>query len=400
MLISHAGPRTVRAAADLARDAADRARGTANRLGVRRADVVPTVITAAVQLGAASATTLAHQADPWSPWGVALMLSGPAGLLVRRRHPVPVLGVALAAAWLYWLLGYGRGPLFPSLVLALVGAVMSGHRLAAGFALAAGYTGFLWAGPLLGRGPWPPASGVAALAAWLLVLYGTGEVLRLRRTRAAELARVREADARRRVSEERLRIARELHDVVAHHISLINVQAAANLHRKQRSAEAAYAALAIIKQVSQDTLVELRALLGALRDTDQSAPRAPEPGLDRLGGLVASSAAGGVTVLTTVVGEPCEVPAAIDLAAYRIVQEALTNVTRHAGTDRAHVLVEYTDRGVTVQVDDAGRARAPVVAGTGITGMTERAAALGGTLRAAPRQGGGFRVQAWLPRGA
>jgi signal transduction histidine kinase len=240
---------------------------------------------------------------------------------------------------------------------------------------------------------------VLALGAWLLVLYGAGEAIRARRLRVSERARVRDAESRQRASEERLSIARELHDVLAHNISVINVQAGTALHRAQRNEQRAYEALGLIKQVSQDTLVELRSLLATLRDVDDAAPRGPAPTLARLDDLVASAAAAGVSAQIERQGQARDLPASVDVAAYRIVQEALTNVVRHAGTDHAEVRLEYGDTDLVVQVDDDGQAAGPPTPGTGIAGMAERAAALGGRFHAGPRPAGGFRVRAWLPAG-
>jgi signal transduction histidine kinase len=361
-------------------------------------DVVLAAAVGVVQVGATYAAAHHQQVHhPWDPGAVALLAVGPAALAWRRRYPVAVLWVALASALAYWVIGYGRGPLFLALIVALINALVEGHRRAAIASLAAGYTGFLWLGPLLGRDSWPPVQNALALAAWLLVLFGVGEAMQTRKVRAAERARVREADTRRKASEERLAIARELHDVLAHNISVINVQAGTALHRAKRSEEHAYDALAAIRKVSQDTLVELRSVLGALRDVDEAPPRGPTPTLARLSELVASAAAAGVTARVESCGSERDLPASIDVAAYRIVQEALTNVARHAGTATADVRVEYGDDDLVVQVDDDGPVATPLTMGTGITGMTERAIALGGRLQAGPRPAGGFRVRAWLP---
>jgi signal transduction histidine kinase len=351
-----------------------------------------------VQVGATyAAAHHQHVHHRWDAGAVALLAAGPIALVWRRPHPVAVLWVALSSALAYWVIGYGRGPLFLALIIALLTAVTAGHRAAGIASLLVGYAAFLWLGPTIGRGSWPPLLNATGLAAWLLVLLAAGEALRARRRRATERAQLREAESRQRASEERLMIARELHDILAHNISVINVQAGTALHRARRSEARAYDALALIKQVSQDTLVELRSLLATLRDVDDVAPRGPAPTLARLDDLVATAAAAGVAARVERCGPASELPASVDVAAYRIVQEALTNVARHAGTDRADVRVVYGDDDVVVQVDDDGRAREPVVRGTGLTGMAERAAALGGHFHAGPLPAGGFRVRAWLP---
>jgi signal transduction histidine kinase len=338
-----------------------------------------------------------HPRRDWDIGAVALLAAGPVALVVRRRFPAAVLAVSLGTALAYWEVGYGRGPVFFALIAALFTAVLEGQRRAAIASVVVGYVTFLWLGPLIGRGKAPAVQNILALAAWLLVLLGAAEAIQIRSLRAAERARVKEADAKRRASEERLAIARDLHDVLAHNISVINVQSGTALHRANRSEEDAYRALSVIKTVSQDTLTELRSLLAALREIDEAAPRGPTPTLARLPDLVASAAAAGVTARVETTGTARDLPASVDVAAYRIVQEALTNVVRHAGTSAADVRVEYGDDDLVVEVDDDGPLAAGVTPGTGITGMTERAAALGGRLQAGPRPTGGFRVIAWLP---
>jgi signal transduction histidine kinase len=326
-----------------------------------------------------------------------LLAIGPLALLVRRRYPVQVLVVSLVSVLAYWVIGYGRGPVFFALIVALVTVVMAGHRAAAVGVLVAGYLGFLWLAPLLGRDKSPTLAGALGLAAWLLVLFGGSELIRIRRERAVEASHLREEETRRRMSDERLRIARELHDVIAHNISLINVQAATTLHLLEGDEQPARNALATIKQVSQETLVELRSVLGVLRRVDEAAPRAPAPTLRQLDDLVARAGEAGVAARVEVKGPPRPLHSAVDLAAYRIIQEALTNVARHASAKAAAIRVTYRDGAVVVEVDDFGTPPRVVVPGNGITGMTERATALGGTLQAAARAGGGFRVRAWLP---
>jgi signal transduction histidine kinase len=223
--------------------------------------------------------------------------------------------------------------------------------------------------------------------------------------RARDLEETREEEARRRVAEERLRIARDLHDVIAHGIAAIHMQSGAALHVLERHPEQAAPALAAVKQLSKQTMQELRATLDVLRagdhDGDDPAPLAPTPGLDRLGALVDVSRRAGLPVELHVVGDESARPAAVDVAAYRIVQESLTNVMRHAG-ERAHatVTVEHGDHAVDIDVVDDGLGAAAISGsngGHGITGMRERAATVGGTVTAGANPGGGFRVRAHLP---
>lgn len=347
--------------------------------------------------------------------GYTLLVAGPAVLVLRRNFPVPVLAAVATIVLGYLAIGYPYGPIFLSLVVAMFSAVLSGHRraawLTAGLAFAA-YAA-LTSTVLPERGS--VLLHLAGVLAWLLVVVGIAEMARIRRERFVVVARMHAEEGRRRASEERLGFARELHDVLAHNISLINVQAGVALHLIDTQPEQARDALAAIKDASKETLRELRATLGVLRQVDENAPRAPAPSLARLDDLIARVTAAGLTVRTQVTGTPMALPPRVDLAAYRIVQEALTNVYRHAGPVTATVLVSYTDDELVVQVDNdaaahlSGSAGAATGAGTGqpapgagagagIAGMRERAESLGGELQAGPRPGGGFRVLARLPR--
>jgi signal transduction histidine kinase len=240
----------------------------------------------------------------------------------------------------------------------------------------------------------------AGLAAWLGLLAAAAEIVRVRRERAAEAVRNRKEEERRRATEERLRIARELHDVLGHNISLINVQAGVALHLMDERPEQARTALAAIKEASAETLREMRAVLGVLRQADEEAPRSPAPSVARLDDLLSRAGVAGIQVSTEVRGEPRALPHGVDLAAFRIVQEALTNVTKHAGPAAATVRLTYADRDLVIQVDDDGRGpngELDRADSSGIRGMRERAEALGGELAAGPRPEGGFRVRARLP---
>jgi signal transduction histidine kinase len=331
--------------------------------------------------------------------GLVLLAVGPGALALRRRYPVGVLAFVLATTLGYLLVGYPRGPIFLALMVAFVTAVISGHRVAAVASLVVGYISFLWLPYLAGREAPPELAEALGLAAWLLVLLTASEIARSRRERALELSRTRAEQSRRRASEERLRIARELHDVLAHNISLINVQAGVALHLMDERPEQARTALTAIKQASNEALGELRSVLDILRAGHEAPPRYPTSGLRRLEDLVTKTEAAGLRVRTSVEGTPRPLPPRVDLAAFRIVQEALTNVTRHAGGAQATIKIGYGERDLTLQIDDDGRgggAGTPS-GGKGISGMRERAAALDGELEAGPRPGGGFRVRARLP---
>jgi len=367
----------------------------------RRADVGIALVVGVLQI-VGTYVASRHQAGRSSPDALAytLLAAGPVALLWRRRHPVAVLVVVFATTLAYWVSDYPRGPVFFALIVAFVTAVMAGLRVFAIVVAVVGWVAFTWLPYLVGNDPAPSAPGAVGLVAWLLVLLAIGEVARASRERGAERTRSREEEALRRASEERLRIARELHDVLAHNISLINVQAGVALHLMDEQPDQARTALTAIKQASKDALGELRSVLEVLRRSGEEEPRTPQPGLDELDDLVSRAGAAGVEVTVEMDGSPRELPAEVDLAAFRIVQEAVTNVARHAGQSTATIRVAYGEHELTVQVDDNGRGATPGTisgGGSGIAGMRERTAALGGRLDAGPRPGGGFRVRAQLP---
>jgi signal transduction histidine kinase len=333
--------------------------------------------------------------------GYALLAAGPVTLLVRRRYPVVVLLVVFGTTLAYWSADYPRGPVFLALIVAFITMIMAGYRAVAVAVVVAGWAAFTWVPYLTGAEERPGLAGTLGLLAWLIVLLTIGEVARMSRERAAEKARSREEEALRRASEERLRIARELHDVLAHNISLINVQAGVALHLMDEQPEQARTALSAIRQASKDALGELRSVLEVLR-LGEAPPRTSERGLDDLDGVVSRAAAAGLPVRVEVEGSPRTLPAEVDLAAFRILQEAVTNIARHAGDATATVRVAYGEHDLTVLVEDDGHGGSPNAtsrsgSGSGIAGMRERTAALGGRLEAGPRPGGGFRVWAQLP---
>lgn len=334
--------------------------------------------------------------------GYVLLAAGPVALLDRSRHPAPVLVTVFAVTLLYAVIGYPDGPIYLALIVALATAIVAGHRLLGWVTVIAGWALFLWLPAAFGRGYNPTVLGALALAAWLLVLIGGAEAVRVRRERMLEVQRTHQQEAKRQASEERLRIARELHDVLAHNISLINVQSGVALHLLDERPEQAKAALAAINDASGEALREMRSVLGVLRRVDEEPPRAPTPRLAQLPELVCRSTGAGVAVELEIEGDQRALPASVDLAGFRIVQESLTNVARHAGGARATVRLSYGEDELTVVVEDDGRGTVSDVHGTdgnGIAGMRERAAALGGNLEAGPRRGGGFSVRARLPVG-
>lgn len=337
--------------------------------------------------------------------GRALLLFGAALLVFRHRRPVPVVFAVAAVTLGYLAAGYPYGPVFVMVAVACFAAVVQGHRTAAWWAL-----GLLWAGHLLlshwlyrwlpptGDGPAPWGQELPA-GAFAVAVLAASELVRVRREQWAQQRAERAAAERRRADAERLRIARELHDVLAHSISVINVQAGVGLALLDSDPEQARSALTTIKAASKEALGEVRQVLDTLR-TPGDAPRAPAPGLGRLPELVEQAGAAGLTVTVATSGPPAAaLPPGADLAAFRIVQEALTNVVRHSGSRTARVEIAHGPGRLDLRVDDDGPATGTEAGGSGngLAGMRERAAALGGTIEAGVRPDGGFRVHAVLP---
>jgi len=335
---------------------------------------------------------------PVDPLGLALIAAAAAPLVARRIWPRAVLALSVVALTAYLALRYPYGPVFlaPLLAVYTVGSRLSVPRSLGAASLAAVV---MWVPALAGAHDLVTAAqDMAWAAAWVLVPWAVGAVVRSHRVSVAQDL---EAESRRRAYEQRLQIAREVHDVVGHGLAVINMQAGVALHVLERRPEQARVALEAIRQASKESLDEVRATLAVFREPEGG--RQAEPGLRQLEGLVAAMAEHGLPVELVVTGEPSGLPAAVDLAGYRIVQESLTNVVRHAGAGRATVRVAYEPGRVVVEVTDDGRSRGGTrrrAAGHGIAGMRERAAALGGELAAGPRPEGGFRVLARLPAGA
>ena len=377
---------------------ASRAPSWPRTLSLRRDLALPLVLLAVQLTGAALDGRTFHLFGPPRSLGAVdwvVLVVGPLALLARRRHPVPVLWVSLAGML------SPTGFAHVSFIVAFFVAATAGKRHSAWLVLALAFVWDIWLAPLAYGYGVPPANDALLLAGWLVALAIAAEATRIAAERAAATRANRQIEQRRQQGEERLRIARDLHDVVGHNISLINVQASMGLDLMDSQPEQARAALSAIKSVSKEALEELRTMLTTLRQDDDVAPRSPAPGLDRLPELIKLTRAAGLTVEVEVTGKAPPLPAAVHLAAYRIIQESLTNVTRHAGRARVTVRVVYDDADVHVEIDDDGTSAsggaAAIGAGSGITGMRERATALGGDLSAGFRRGGGFQVSARLP---
>ncbi|MFI6498562.1 sensor histidine kinase [Nonomuraea typhae] len=333
--------------------------------------------------------------------GLVLLAGMSVPLMARQRAPVATAVVVLAGSLAYQGLDFPGGAAAIPPIIALFNAVGRGHRVAGVAGLLVWLVGTLALG-WLGMRPLG-VQGTVWFVTMLLAILIFGEMSRIRqqqvraeRARMAEAERAREEEARRRVTEERLRIARELHDLLAHSISVINLQAGVSEHLLDRDPEQARRALGDIRRVSKEVLVELRGALGVLRDVGEDEPLAPAPGMDRLPELVRRARSAGVDVDLRLPEEPRELPKSIDLAIYRIIQESLTNIIKHAGAARAEVSVRREAGELLVEVRDDGVGGMPGE-GNGLVGMRERAMSLNGSFAAGPVPGGGFMVTARLP---
>ncbi|MFI6513236.1 sensor histidine kinase [Streptosporangium sp. NPDC050855] len=328
--------------------------------------------------------------------GHALLTVGGLALAARRRAPVAVLAVTGLCAAGYQAAGFDVPAV--AYLFAVYAAVRAGHRavtVAASVAMLAVLPLAAMASGLHDTGEaFAQARGALELA-WLIAAGAAGEALRQAERRADEAERTREETARRRADEERLHIARELHDSLTHQISIIKVQAEVAVHVARKRGEQVPEALLAIREAGREAARELRATLEALRDDDTTPPR----GLDHVAELVERARTTGLDAKLTIEGQRHDVPAAVDRTVYRIVQESLTNVARHAAAATASVRIDYRPDTLVVRVDDDGEAAAGSVPvpGVGLLGMRERVTALGGRLRAAPRSEGGFTVHAELP---
>jgi signal transduction histidine kinase len=365
-------------------------------------DVVLAVV---LFLGAMTVAATVPGCGPWTPVSAVLIGLQTLPLAVRRRYPVGVLAVTGVGIGIYSGLGYlEAGANFGVLVAFYTVAADTDRRTAS---VAAVLTA---AGVLLTFANYSVkdtqaatellTTGIIYSATWIV-----GDYVRQRREEsvrlqglAERLEHEREERARQAVADERARIARELHDVVAHHVSVMVVQAAAARRIATTDPAAAQAALIAVEGSGRTALAEMRRMLEVLRADD--GPLAPQPGLAGLGTLLADVRAAGLPVELTIEGQPAELPPGVDLAAYRIVQEALTNVVKHAGRASARVRLGYAPSSIAIEVTDDGRGAAaepgPDGAGHGLLGMRERVALYGGALETGPRPAGGFRVYATL----
>ncbi|MEU7747489.1 sensor histidine kinase [Nonomuraea sp. NPDC049158] len=338
-------------------------------------------------------------------FGAVLVVLACAPVAVRRRWPLATLCAGLLPETLLTGLGYGSG-VAAAPVLVLLYSVASLRGLAVALcALLLSFLAYAFAGALspVSGGNW--SEHLVAFIV-LLAVWGAGRSLRLRRAyleelkdRAARLERAYAADTRAARAEERSRIARELHDVVAHHVSVMTVQAAAARRVLAADPDLAREALSAIEHTGRMAMSEMRNIVGVLR-TDARAELGPQPGMDDLPALVEQMREAGLATRLSIEGEAGPIPAGVDLAAYRLIQEGLTNSLRHAGAGaKAVVTVRHGPRELDVRVEDDGRGAASVSGppGHGLVGIRERVALYGGILSIGPRPGGGFEVRARFP---
>ncbi|WP_030692995.1 sensor histidine kinase [Streptomyces globisporus] len=366
-----------------------------------RFEVPAGVVDGVIAVGVAAALLLTGASGERAAGGLdllghVLLATGGLALAARRRAPVAVLVVTGLCAVGCQAAGFDVPAV--AYLFAVYAAVRAGHRavtiavsvlVLAALPVAALASGLHDTGEAFAR-----ARGALELA-WLVAAGAAGEALRQAERRADEAERTREETARHRADEERLRIARELHDSLTHQISIIKVQSEVAVHVARRRGERVPEALLAIQEAGREATRELRATLEALRDDDTAPPR----GLDDVPDLVARARLTGLDATLTIEGERHEVPVAVDRTVYRIVQESLTNIARHADAATASVRIDCRPDALTVRVDDDGKAAPDSVPapGTGLLGMRERVTALGGGLSARPRTEGGFTVRARLP---
>jgi MYXO-CTERM domain-containing protein len=365
------------------------------------------LVLVAVAVTVAGTNIVAHTTTPPDTLGWLLLLAGGGALAFRRRWPVAVMWVTIAAGLIYDTLDTPGAFYTVPIVLGIFSAAAFGRRWAAttgaGATLVLFYVGDL----ILATGHMLTAEGALWFGGWITAGVLLGEVARGRtdriaatEQRARDNERHRQEEALRRAGEERIRIARELHDVLAHSISIINVQAGVAAHHLDTDPEKSRAALATVRETGKHALHELRSSLGVLRDPGSVpvAPRAPSPGASDIDQLVEATRETGLNIDLQQSGDLVSIPPDVGLAAYRVIQENLTNVTRHANATVVTVRVERRPGELILRVEDNGDGSGgDPEAGHGIVGMRERLRALGGEFDAGPRPDGGFQVSGTIP---
>jgi signal transduction histidine kinase len=378
----------------------------------RTADVAAVLLLAGISFPGITLSVQGAAIPPRMP-GILLICAACAALLCHRGHPRTAAALTAACTVAIAALGYALTPLLlaPAVAGLFTLAVRAPQRTSSAFT-AATIAAVVCTALIAGSAGETLNLKVLGPAAWLLLGPALGAAARLRlayldaaHARAEYAERTREEEARLRVAEERMRIARELHDVVAHHLALANAQAGAIAHLMTTRPDQARKIAGELTGSTSSALREVKATVGLLRQSsDPDAPLEPVPGLARLPDLVASFRSAGLAVLVTTEGEPRALSPGVDLTAFRIVQEALTNVAKHAATEQARVRLGYAGDRLTIAVSNSGgrqsaRACAQPDAGPGygLIGMRERALSVGGRLRAGYRPAGGFEVCTVLP---
>jgi len=378
---------------------------TWNRLMARQELLLLSAVTAMVLFAVVTIPAdIQHALSSHQPlsWLVSAVVY--AALVARRRFPVGTVAIAVIGSVVLMAHGMAYPLTLPAVFYALYSVALGagpGRTLAVGVTVKA----TLLSASLITH---PGITGFVILL-WAALAVTTGSASRSHRAYVAEVEKrarraeqAREDEANRRVAEERLRIARELHDAVGHHVALINVQAGAlACLLDDEDLIQAGESVAHIQRASEEALEELRLTVGLLREPGAAEPAEPVPGLDQLEELICSFAGAGLRVTREVTGQARSLPAAVELTAYRVIQESLTNTRKHAGCDTAVVRLGYTPGALSLAVENEGK---PVTwssrqtpGGLGIVGMRERVAALGGRLSAGPRPEGGYGVFAELP---
>jgi len=377
----------------------------------RRIDFAPAVVIGLLGVGAAVGEHGGDRATSFRVASAVLAAAAAAPLVLRRRYPVATLvavetafapllvvggathapsGIALAVAMFTVAARFPRSlSLRAAAGLATVNTLILLGMLAASRIDAATEIPFVLA---ISAGSWALGDNIGTRRAYLAALE----------ERAARLEREQRREAERAVIDERARIARELHDVVAHHVSAIAVQAGAAEELAEAEPSRARDALRQIQGAAREALAEMRTLVGVLRNEEDAASLGPQPGLAQVDRLASQTRSSGLDVRVRIEGSARSLPAAVDLSAFRILQEALTNTLRHARAAHADVVVRYGDEDVELLVSDDGHPVAPSPdqeGGRGLVGMRERVALFGGRLEAGPAPSGGFRVHAVLPTG-
>lgn len=343
-------------------------------------------------VGTAAATAEDPLARPFDGWGVGLVVVAGAMLAVRRRWSLATLGVAAVLTAAYLNLGYTYGPILFSLFIASYTAARY-RPMDRSLPMAVIALGLLLTHVFTNDLALPGLLAVLPASAWVVVPYAIGASVKV--TRDAR-EREREQFVRRRVDDERLRVAQEVHDIVGHGLAAIRLQADVALHVRAKRPEQAELALEAISRTSGEALEELRGTLGAIR-RDDADDRSPVPRLARLDDLRARMAEAGAHIDVETLGEPRPLPPTVDLAGYRIVQESLTNVLRHSPVKRAHVTIAYEPESLDISVSNPWSGPGRGEDGHGIAGMRERVTSLGGNLTVGPVPGGRFEVRASIP---